>query len=65
MLGLHCYSRAFSRCGEWGLLLSTFNSFLIVMLLLLQGQGLQAGGLQQLSGVGAVVVAYRLGCRTK
>ena len=46
MLGLHCCSRAFSRCSEWGLLLSAFQRVSHCDASLVAEQGLQAGGLQ-------------------
>ena len=50
-LGLHCCARAFSSCGEQGLLFIEVHGLLIVE------HGLQARGLQQLQHTGSVAVA--------
>ena len=35
VLGLHCYVRAFSSCGEWGLLLAAVRGLLIAVVSLI------------------------------
>lgn len=40
MLGLHCYTRAFSSCGELGLLFTAVHGFLIVVAFLVAECGL-------------------------
>ena len=74
ILGLHCCTRAFSSCSEWGLLFIMVSRLLIAMASLVAEHGLQVRGLQQLwhtsSGVvthrlqsaGSVVVAHGLSC---
>ena len=52
-LGLRCCMRAFSVCGEWGLLFVALCGFLIAWLLLLRSTGSRR--------VGSVVVARGLG----
>ena len=59
-LGLRCYLRAFSSCGERGLLLVVVHGLLIVEAPLVGEHGLQVHGLQQLWHVGSVVVAHGL-----
>ena len=39
-LGLHCYTRAFSSCGEWGLLFVAMCGFLIAVASLVAEHGL-------------------------
>ena len=59
-LGLHCCTRAFSSCGEQGLLFVAVHGFLIAGASLAVEHRLQVRGLQQLWHVGSVVVACRL-----
>ena len=59
-LGLHCCARAFSSCGEWGLLFVAVRRLLIAVASLVVEHGLQARRLQQLWHVGSVVVARGL-----
>ena len=47
-LGLRCYTRAFSSCGERGLLFVAVRGLLIAVASLVAEHGLQAHGLQQL-----------------
>ena len=75
VLGLRCCARAFSSCGEWGLLFVAVRGLLIaVSLVAVAEHRLQVHGLQQLwhvgsvvvvrghQGSGSVVVAYGLSC---
>ena len=39
-LGLHCYTRAFSSCGEWGLLFVVVRGLLIAVASLVAEHGL-------------------------
>ena len=55
----HCV-RAFSSCGEQGLLLVAVRGLLIVVASLVAEHRLQARGLQQLQHAGSVVVAHGL-----
>ena len=59
-LGLHCCLRAFSSCGERGLLFVAVHGLLIAVVSLVTEHGLQARRLQQLWHVGSVVVARGL-----
>ena len=59
-LGLHCCTRAFSSCGEWGLLFVAVHRLLIAVSSLAAEHGLQAHGLQQLQCVGSVVAVRGL-----
>ena len=59
-LGLRCCMRAFSRCGERGLLFIVVRGLLIAVASLVVEHGLQARGLQQLWHSGSVVVARGL-----
>ena len=45
-LGLHCCARAFSSCGEWGLLFVAMSGLLLAVASLVAEHGLQAHGLQ-------------------
>ena len=60
MLGLRCCARAFSSCGERGLLFVAVHGLLIAVAALVAEHGLQARGLQQLQHAGSVVVARGL-----
>ena len=74
-LDLCCCMRAFSSCGEWGLLFVVVCGLIVVASLVAE-HGLQACGLQQLwrtgsvvvarglQSTGSVVVAHRLSCST-
>ena len=53
VLGLRCCTRAFSSCGEQGLLFVALRGLLIVVASLVAEHGLQAQGLQQLQHVGS------------
>ena len=70
-LGLHCCTRAFSCCSEWGLLLVAVRGLLIVVASLVVEHGLQVHGLQQLwhigfSSCGSRALEHRLGsCGTR
>ena len=59
-LGLHCCARAFSSCGERGLLFVAVHGLLTAEASLVVEHGLQARGLQQLWHAGSVVVARGL-----
>ena len=59
-LGLRCCARAFSSCGEQGLLFIAVRKLLIVVASPVVEHGLQACGLQQLKHAGSVVVAHGL-----
>ena len=59
-LGLRCCTRAFSSCGEQGLLFVAVHRLLIEVASLVAKHGLEACGLQQLWHVGSVVVARGL-----
>ena len=59
-LGLCCCARAFSSCGEWGLLFVAVSGLLIAVASLAVEYGLQARGLQQLQHIGSVIVAHGL-----
>ena len=59
-LDLRCCARAFSSCGERGLLFIAVRGPLIVVASLVAKHRLQAHGLQQLSHTGSVVVARGL-----
>ena len=63
-LGLHCCTRAFSSCGELGLLFIAMRALLIVVASLVAKHRLQARGLQQVQRMGSVVVAQGLSCST-
>ena len=56
MLGLHCYTWAFSSCSEWGPLFAVGNGLLIAVASLVVKHGLQS--------VGSAVVAHGLSCLT-
>ena len=56
--------RAFSGCGERGLLFVAVCRLLIAVASLVAEHGLQARGLQQLWHAGSVVVAHRFSCST-
>ena len=74
VLGHRCWERAFSSCGERGLLFVAVRGLLIVVASLVVEHGLQARGLQQLwhagsaavarglQNAGSVVVAHVLSC---
>ena len=53
-LGLRCYVRAFSGCGEWGLLFVAVRGLLIAVASLVAEHGLQAHRPQQLWRTGLV-----------
>ena len=59
-LGLRCCPRAFSSCGEQGLLFTAVRGLLIAVASLVVEHGLQVRGLQYLWHVGSVIVAPRL-----
>ena len=59
-LGLCCCTRAFSSCGEQGLLFVAVRGLLTAVASLVAEHGHQARGLQQLWHVGSVVVARGL-----
>ena len=59
-LGLRCCARAFSSCGERGLLFVAVRRLLIVVASLVAEHGLQARGLQQLWLSGSRVQAQQL-----
>ena len=59
-LVLRCCTRAFSSCGERGLLFVEVRRLLIAVASLVADLGLQACGLQQLWHTGLVVVAQGL-----
>ena len=59
-LGLRCFTRAFSSCGEQGLLFIVVHRLLIAVSSLVAEHGVQACGLQQLQHAGSVVVAHGL-----
>ena len=61
-LGLHCCTRAFSSCGERGLLFVVVRRLLTVVVSLVAEHGLWVHGLQQLWRAGSVVVAHGLSC---
>ena len=62
-LGLHCCARAFSSCGEQGLLFVAVQGLLIVVASLVE-HGIQARGLQQLWHAGSSSCGLRaLECR--
>ena len=63
-LGLCGCTRAFSSCGERGLLFVVVRRLLTAVASLVAEHGLQARGLQQLQHAGSVVVAHRLSCST-
>ena len=46
VLGLRCCARAFSSCGEWGLVFVAVHGLLIVVASLVAEHGLSARGLQ-------------------
>ena len=46
VLGLRCYARAFSSCGEWGLLFVAVRRLLIAVASLGAEHGFQVPGLQ-------------------
>ena len=54
VLGLHCRARAFSSCGEQGLLFVAAHQLLIAVPSLIAEHGLQAHSLQQLWYMGLV-----------
>ena len=60
VLGLCCCARAFSSCGEQGLLLVAVHGLLIAVASLVVEHGFQVRWLQQLWLAGSVVVAHRL-----
>ena len=45
-LGLHCCARAFSSCGEWGLLFVAVHGLLVVVASLVAEHRLYVHGLQ-------------------
>ena len=60
MLGHCCCARAFSSCGEWGLLFVEMCGLLIAVASLVAKHGLEVRGLQELWHMGSVVVACGL-----
>ena len=60
VLGLRCCTRAFSSCGERGLLFVAVRGLLIAVASLVAEHRLQVYELQQLRHTGSVVVAHRL-----
>ena len=60
VLGLCCCARAFSGCGERGLLFVAVRRLLIVVASLVAEHGLQAHGLQQLWHTGSRAQAQQL-----
>ena len=62
VLGLRCCARAFTGCGEQGLLFVQVHRLLIAVASLVAEHGLQACRLQQLWHVDSVVVARGLSC---
>ena len=56
-LGLHCWARAFSSCGEWGLLFVAVCGLLIAVASL-------CCGAQALGARASVVVTHGLSCST-
>ena len=62
VLGLHCYTQAFSSCGKWGLLSSWgAQASHLWYFLLLQSMGFRVFGLQELWYVGLVVLYVACG----
>ena len=61
-LGFRCCMRAFSSCGERGLLFVAVHGLLIVVASLVAEHRLQMRGLQQLWHMGSVVMAHGLQC---
>ena len=59
-LGLHCCARAFSSCGERGLLFVVVHGLLIAVASLVAEHGLQAHRLQQLRLTGSRAQAQQL-----
>ena len=55
MLGLHCCARAFSSCGEWGLLFVAVRGLLIAVVSL-------CCGARALGATASVVVAHGVSC---
>ena len=69
VLGLHCYTRAFSNCSE-GYCLAAVFGFLMLGASLAMAQGLQAAwtsvaAVPGLQSTGSVVVAHGLSCFTE
>ena len=65
-LGLHCCVRAFSSCGEQGLLFVVVRGLLIAVASLVAEHRLQARGLQQLQHTGSWAIECRLSsCGTR
>ena len=62
-LGLCYCERAFSSCGEWGLLFIVVRGLLIAVASLVAEHGLQAPGLQELWLTGSGVQAQQLWCK--
>ena len=60
VLGLRCFTRASSSCGERGLLFTVVQGLLIVVASLVEKHGLYMHGLQQLQHVGSAVVSRGL-----
>ena len=68
-LGLHCCTRAFSSCGERGLLCAVVPGLLIPVVSLVQALGLQefrhvgsTVSTPRLQGTASIVGAHRLSC---
>ena len=57
VLGLHCCPRAFSNCGEQGILFVAMLELLITVASPVAGHGFLTHGLQELLPVGSVVAA--------
>ena len=62
MLGLHGCVRAFSSCGEWGLLFIVLFGLLVAVASLMGALGCLGFGSCRLQSAGSVVVAHRLSC---
>ena len=61
-LGLRCCARAFSSCGERGLLFMWCTSFSLQWLLLLWSTGSRRAGFSSCGSRASVVVAHGLSC---
>ena len=61
-LGLHCYMRAFSSWGKWGVLFVAVHGLLIVVTSLVAAHRLQGKWAQRLQHVSSVIVAHRFSC---
>ena len=61
-MGLHCWTRALSSCGEGDYSSLWSTGFSIQRLLLLQSMGSRMSGPQELRHLGSVIMAPGLGC---